>query len=1133
MQLPDPRYTHIRELGVGGMGSVHEVHDRELGIRVALKLLTQRGGDALLDLKREFRAVADLRHPGLVQLYHLNAATQPPFFTMELLSGRPVAEHFDGVASVEDAVAFTGQLLDALEHLHAHGVVHGDLKSSNVLVGHDSTVKLVDFGISRVMDDWTQGPRSVGSPGYMAPEVLRRQPITPASDLYAVGGLLHRLLTGHHPYQGASQEIFERQLAGPPPPARQLVPELPEALDWLCSALMAPAPEDRPTLAQVRARLGLAEGATLTTASRFVGREAELSALAGAGERALSGFVVTVLSGESGIGKSAVVDRYVRQASAAGRAVFRGRCQSREVVAYPAFDRVIDAMAAVVRQWPESSREGYRAAISAAATVFPVFGGAKAKGGTQRRLAWDGLAQLLAVMAHVEPVVIVIDDMQWASGEDFELARALRAMCSGCRVHLVAVARPEALRADHPLMRLGAEDGAQVVNVGPLNRDEVAQWVGAAAADAVMAATDGIPFFVQEAVRYGSAAGVASALTARLASLGAAEQRVLRLAALAAGPVEPAALRSASGLVPEAFADAAQVLLGDGILRLTRAPLRYDFHHDHYRQAVLRGVPESARPGLHHELAAALTTIDELDGAGEGASRAGLLYHHWRAAWESDRALIFARRAVEEAEAQLAWERAAAILTELLAEDAIPSDERTAAWWRLAALHERAGDLPRACEALDALGDDPDARLRLAENLVKSGQVDAGIEVFETILAPYGIKLRTGTAATMATLGSLRARLVAWKMAPDDKMRRAPTDADLHELLVYRKLFESMANTKPWYMAEFQMRCQLAARRLDHPSARAFAAALEAVYVVMADRSPDRFDRGRGMIAQALRELRAAANEPVLEILVEGLGGFVGWLEGNWADARPRLEDALAKGRAAGATDTWELFMVRQWLALVCHHAGFADRARQIAAELVEQPRDVVRYSLGAWVLGMDAARCGRLEEARRIHGAWSELLLDGTFTQMHFNVTCLDHAIRARTANHEQATALVREILDREPLVRAAGCQVSSWHVHAWHEPAFHVLDRATLTSGQRGILRKRATALVQQGAPYLSCMGHRALSRLEPGQADAHRSAAVHAAERGECPHHLFLCLADLAHPEAVERSELARLRAQFGFA
>ena len=232
------RYELLREIGRGGFGVVFEARDRELGRPVAFKAL-RVGGEAARErrLLAEAEVAARLSHPNIVTLLDVGRAEQGVFLVQEFLTGAPLSRRLaDGRLPVREAVRIGLEIARGLAHAHAHGVVHRDLTPGNVQLCDDGQVKLLDLGMAAAL-----GRRKLegGTPAYMAPEQVSGDPEDERTDVYALGALLYRMLTGTGPVEPG-------QAGRPRSGARGLeVPETP-ALAALVEAMLARAPADRP-----------------------------------------------------------------------------------------------------------------------------------------------------------------------------------------------------------------------------------------------------------------------------------------------------------------------------------------------------------------------------------------------------------------------------------------------------------------------------------------------------------------------------------------------------------------------------------------------------------------------------------------------------------------------------------------------------------------------------------------------------------------------------------------------------------------------------------------------------------------------------------------------------------------------
>ncbi|MFD3695598.1 protein kinase [Streptomyces sp. NPDC058646] len=264
-RLIGDRYQLATVLGQGGMGQVWTAYDRRLDRRVAVKLLrpdkVAGPGTVAEELRRRFvrecRVTAQVDHPGLVTVHDAGSDGDELYLVMGYVEGADLADH---LAEHDPypwpwAVAIAAQLCAVLSAVHAVPIVHRDLKPRNVMVRPDGTVLVLDLGVASVMDTDTTRLTStgspIGSPAYMAPEQAMGGAVGPYTDLYALGVLLHELLSGNVPFAGSTAlGVLHRHLYEPPLPVRRLRPEVPAELEALLLRLLAKDPQDRPGSAQ-------------------------------------------------------------------------------------------------------------------------------------------------------------------------------------------------------------------------------------------------------------------------------------------------------------------------------------------------------------------------------------------------------------------------------------------------------------------------------------------------------------------------------------------------------------------------------------------------------------------------------------------------------------------------------------------------------------------------------------------------------------------------------------------------------------------------------------------------------------------------------------------------------------------
>jgi len=257
--IADGRYRVERVLGEGAMAKVLLAHDAELGREVAVKLLDEGlAADPSFRARfaREARIAAGLSHPNIVTVFDVGEVDGRPFIVMELVPGRTLEERLrrDGAVPANDVVAIARQVCAGLEHAHANGLVHRDLKPGNLIERDDGTVKIADFGIARAVEgtELTEAGTVVGTAAYLAPEQAEAGTVTPATDLFALGAVLYELLTGRQPWKVESlAQLAGRREVTPP----ELPADTPPGLRAAIERSLRPDAEDRPSSAAEFARL--------------------------------------------------------------------------------------------------------------------------------------------------------------------------------------------------------------------------------------------------------------------------------------------------------------------------------------------------------------------------------------------------------------------------------------------------------------------------------------------------------------------------------------------------------------------------------------------------------------------------------------------------------------------------------------------------------------------------------------------------------------------------------------------------------------------------------------------------------------------------------------------------------------
>ena len=736
----DARYELGRRLGEGGFGTVYEAFDRVRRERVALKLLRSATSEALLRFKREFRQLASVSDPGIVRLHELHGDGERWYFTMERIEGVP----FDRAArDPERLAAVLDGLVGALSRLHARGWIHRDVKPENVLVEASGRVVLLDFGLLRIDAD-RASTAIVGTPLYVAPEVLAGDPPTAAADWYAVGVMLYEALTGESPFEGTALEVVRSKQLARPTPVLARAPGAPADLAALCDALLDPRPEVRPRPAP-RAPVPAA-----LAAAPYVGRTSELAALARATESAPC---VVRVAGDSGVGKSTLVDRFADAARAAGTRVLRSRCDPRDHVPFGAIDGAVDELARILARLPLARARAVAPRNAATlAVAFPVlraipgFEPGPDRAGPRSRIG-PALAELLARAGEGARWLLVVDDAQWGDPDSAAvLSEILREACVPLAV--VAVHRTAAGGPFLEALAPGAE-----IRVGALPDDDARALAALAAeghdVDAIVREAAGHPLLVVELARDRCAGGAARTLAevvaARMEAQREPARRCARLVAVAGSALSRAALAELA--IPASAIDELErarslAREGGGGVRLI---------HDRVRELIVGSIGDDDARELHRALAGALRAVspERAEAIAFHLAAAGVL---GEAAAELHRAARGATAARAFAEARALYLRLVPLRARARPDDGLELTIRVEA----AEASARAG---RSVEAADGflaasrLAGDREARmlrLRAAEGLLCAGHRERGEAVFDHELRVLGLSIGGTPAARIA-----------------------------------------------------------------------------------------------------------------------------------------------------------------------------------------------------------------------------------------------------------------------------------------------------------------------------------------------------------------------------------------------
>ena len=1040
------RYRLENELGEGGFGVVYAAFDVRHEVRLAVKVLRQSDAASLARFKREFRALASIAHPNVVELYDLVVDGPRWCFTMEQIEGCDLRSYVRGprarhlLATTEDGAAVTeattaaeaseegdprdaaryfaafAQLATGIEALHEHGVLHCDLKPSNVLVDRGGRVVIVDFGLvghERVLGVPTSA-RHAGTPGYMAPEQLAGEGLTSATDWYAFGVLLFELWTGHLPFEGTAAGIAGAALHHEAPRLADGRPDTPAVLASLCAKLLARDPAARAGSAEVRECFAsLAPpcvpamepvGSTVPprpgpTPEIFVGRGTELSRLREAFAEAEAGRRAALfVAGASGIGKTALVERFLEEVSARALVV-NNACFAREDIPFKALDGVGDALARALSldSTEAASPRVHGGDLAALARIFPAIRGHTASDGaadrdpvTLRVRAAQAAAVLLRELASGMPIVLVVDDVQWSDRDSEVFLRLLFARLDGAL--LVCTWQRVEPRSLPPFDRLAQDDLAvQVLDLEPLPSAEAETIAASLVSDRTIGRrlvqeAAGNPFLLHQLAHdltHGAGATslrtdspLGTMLDARLAALSPRARALLDVLCVAGGPVDEAVAARTAGsgadTGPPDGPSSVHALVARGFVRILTprrgARLLTLSHGQIGRLLGERLTPEATRR-WHAALASTM------EAAGETPVEA--LAMHWALAGDHPRAAPYAAAAAATAAKALAFERAAALYAVALEHSAKGSASSALRVCRGEAL-ANAGHGRAAAEEFLAAAESSSPRVpgaalelrrRAAEQLLQSGYVSEGLLTLRRFVRSVGLPAPAVGVWRLprlawARLGARRAMARTSSLAVGPAVRI--DDAVVRQADVSWAVSTGLGFLDPIAAAEYSSRHTAPALSTRDPLRVVRALTSEAM--VLVGEGEPAWPRVEALIARAEGVARGQADAVVRSMCDSAMGVAAG-LSGRFELARTRCELAETVLADRVRTEPWQLATVQHFalyaalmlgdLDVLCRRAPvllreYADRDNRYAASGV-----ATNYANLAWLV-TDGPRAAR-----------------------------------------------------------------------------------------------------------------------------------------------------------------------------
>ncbi len=908
------RYILREELGRGGMGVVFRAHDRLSGEEVALKRLSapiallafsSRGqSDPSRALANEFRLLASLRHPNIISVrdYGFDESGQP-FYTMELLRAPQNILAVAAALPTDGKMRLILQVLEALAYLHRRHILHRDIAPNNLLYA-DGRLRMVDFGLSTLRH---QQASMAGTLSYLAPELLANRQPSEASDLYAVGVLAYELLSGSNPFKAETITRLVENILRVTPDVSAL--DVDSLTQRLLERLLAKNPAERAQdaaalIAEYYEGIGtpvppqtveVREG--FLQAARFVGREDELQNLTTALEQAKEAHgALWLIGGESGVGKSRLVEELRIVALVQGILVLRGQAVSSGGGLYQVWQAALRELAL------------YTAPSALESSVLKPF-----VAGLERLLArsiadppdlgpenlrerfFSAVEALLARLEH--PLLLILEDIHWAGSGSLQLLNRLGALAQRKPILIVATYREE----ERPDL-LDQLPDAQRLRLARLLPEQVAALTEAmigetgitpALLDLLQNETEGNALFMIEVLRELAqlaghvdqiaavtlpsrlfSGGIQSILRRRLARLPESARQLLTLAAIGGRQLDIALMGALSRQVEPSFdlngwldvcANQAVLEFADGQWRFT---------HDKLRETLLASLPQGDFIARSRQVAQSIEALYPDDARQQDA-----LAHHWANAGDPHKEAHYKSLAGIQAVERYAYPRAIPLLE-------------------------------RASALADAVGFDALQKARLARNLGKA-QEDIGRREghYQRALDWLGQPAPPQRGLTRPLIGAFLRQFVINRLLPQRFYRASARRADyIHEAAaIYQDLSGDYWNTQRLTAGAYAvMRALNLAERLPHPTevlARAYIGATIGMGSVLGLHSIGRF-YGR----KALECAERVADQETLAYVLNGVG--IGAYHRADPDAQSLFARAAELYRAIGDQETLDIALV-------------------------------------------------------------------------------------------------------------------------------------------------------------------------------------------------------------------------------
>src|SRR5882672_4134544 len=870
------------------------------------------------------------------------------------------------------------QLAEGVNRLHEVGKLHRDIKPSNVLVTEDGRVVILDFGLVEDIKPELHETLLAGTPDYMSPEQGAQRAISKASDWYSVGVILYQALTGRLPFKGRFFEVMSRKQTRDPIQPIEINREVPRDLNELCVKLLRRDPAARPTGHEVLRALGvhtIGGGPRFVVPSMlegaFIGREQQLAALHEAFGATREGQTVAVyVHGNSGMGKTTLVRAFLDQLKqqAPNAMVLQGRCYERESVPYKALDGVVDNLSKKLASLRQARVEALMPRNSLAlARVFPVmlqvdaiFNSRPARPETVdlftlRRQAFGVLRELLGRISGRQPLVIYIDDLQWADADSIFLLEDLLRPPDAPPLLLIGSFRTEDIDARPFLKQLLLQTGTDTCRelfVDPLQGGEARELARSLFSatgisiepfvESIVREAGGSPFLLEQLTQYAmmseraATAGITltTMLEERISQLPEGSRQFLDTLAVARRPVNQDVAVNAAGLHDDPL-KLLSSLRATQFVRSGGTGYGVELYHDRIGETFVSLLSDDERRQIHRRLAQAIEArgLDDPEG----------LYEDYLGAGEEDRAALHAQNAARKAASALAFDRAALYYRraiELMPGTANLVDLKIRLGDALANAGRPAEAAKEFLDAAKASGSHQSLALqqRAGAQLLQGGHIEEGLEVFRVVLESAGFKLAKGPKRALLSLILHRLWLRLRGLEFTERDISSIPEGDLLRIDICWAVAAGLGVVDLIRGADFQSRHLLLALRAGEIYRVARAMAFEVGQT--AAKGGATHERAL-QLADRTEALARRAGNPHATGLAIWARGLSAYLIGHWKEASEFCERAAEVLRDQCTGVTWELTITYRFmlgaLMFLGEMAEVSRRVPQLLTAALEQ----------------------------------------------------------------------------------------------------------------------------------------------------------------------------------------------------